>query len=462
MDLPVGRAHVFYPEATPERCTAALLLEVDPIGLIRGKGSSRATGPANTSVPLTHYVSDRPYTASAMVAVALGRMFRTAMAGRCDQRPDLVDLELPLTIRIPCLPTGGRVGGAGGADLVRRLFEPLHWSVTATELPLDPQIPQWGPSRYVDLRLAGNLTVAQALSHLYVLLPVLDGAKHYWVGDDEVTKLVRAGGSWLGSHPERDLIAKRYLAHQDDLVLSAIGRLAEVDPSTPEALDNEVPPGGERSTSLAAERSSAVLAELLAAGAGRVVDLGCGEGALLRALLRDPSFTEVLGVDVSARALARAERRLGLERMPDSQRARLRLLQSSLTYRDERLTGYDAAVLMEVVEHLDPARLPSLESNIFSHARPGAVIVTTPNADYNVLYPRLAAGELRHADHRFEWTRAEFAEWSNSVATRWGYTVRLAGIGTGHHRFGAPTQLAVFSRTQAAQPLSLSIGQGDR
>ena len=451
IDLPVGRAHVFYPEATSERCTAALLLEVDPIGLVRGK---RSTG---DSVPLTHYVNDRPYTASSMLAVAVGRMFRTAMAGRCDQRPDLVGADLPLTIRIPCLPTGVRVGIDGGAELVRRLFAPLGWSVTATAMLLDPQLPEWGPSRYVDLQLTGNVQLAQALSHLYVLLPVLDDAKHYWVGDDEVTKLVRAGGSWLGTHPERDLIAKRYLAHQGDLVLSAIGRLAEIDQSTPETLDNAVPSTEERPTSLAAERSSAVLAELLVLGAGRVVDLGCGEGALLRALLRNPSFTDVLGVDVSARALAQAEHRLGLERMPDHQRARLHLLQSSLTYRDDRLAGYDAAVLMEVIEHLDPARLPSMESGIFGHARPGALIVTTPNAEYNVLYPGLAAGGMRHSDHRFEWTRAEFAEWSQAVAARWGYTVRLTGIGVEHPQFGAPTQLAVFSKAALTQPVSSSI-----
>ncbi len=444
-DVSAGRAHVFYPEATDERCTVALVLEVDPIDLVRGR---RYGGDA---FALSQYVNDRPYAASSMLAVAVGKVFRTALAGKCAAKPDLVDRPLPLEIHLPALPS------VGGAPMVRQLFEPLGWSVEATPIQLDETVPHWGDSRYVQTRLRGTVMLAQALSHLYVLLPVLDNAKHYWVSTDEVDKLVRAGGGWLADHPERELITRRYLAHQRELVATATSRLAEVDDLAPEALDNAVDGNEEKAPDalpLVARRRQAVLEALRQEGAARVVDLGCGEGALLRELIQDAKFSEVLGVDVSPRALAVAERRLNLNRMPDSQRARLRLMLSSLTYRDERLAGYDAVVLMEVVEHLDPQRLPALEDTVFAQARPRTVIVTTPNVEHNVRYERLAAGTMRHRDHRFEWTRAEFAAWATSVCERTGYVVRYAPIGDIDPTVGPPTQMAVFSRADGTQRMA--------
>lgn len=187
------------------------------------------------------------------------------------------------------------------------------------------------------------------------------------------------------------------------------------------------------------------IARWVAPGA-RVLDLGCGDGVLLADLLAEPSIAEAVGVDVSCRALAYAERRLRLERMPERKRDRVRLLQGALTYADERLTGFDAAVLMEVIEHVDPPRLAALEHAVFGAARPGAVIVTTPNAEYNVRYEWLPAGQLRHPDHRFEWTRAEFAAWAARVAEARGYQVRLAPVGAEDPEVGPATQMAVFTR----------------
>ncbi len=285
--------------------------------------------------------------------------------------------------------------------------------------------------------------MAQALSHLYVLLPVLDSSKHYWVSADEVEKLIRAAGAWLPGHPERESVTRRYLAHQRDYVATATARLTEIDdrPAEPEETSSET------ALPLVALRKQAVLDVLREEGAARVVDLGCGEGALLRELVQDAVFSEVLGIDVSPRALELAERRLGLDRMPDSQRARLRLLQSSLTYRDTRLSGYDAVVLMEVVEHLDPERLPALEDTVFVQARPRTVVVTTPNVEHNVRYEHLAAGTMRHRDHRFEWTRAELAEWASAVCERTGYSVRFLPVGDDDPEVGPPTQMAVFRRS---------------
>jgi 3' terminal RNA ribose 2'-O-methyltransferase Hen1 len=439
----VGQAHVFYPEVSAQRCTAALLLEVDAIALVRGHKRTAAEG-----FSLAQYVNDRPYAASSMLAVALARVFKSAMAGRCDARPERAKHPLPLELHLPVVPC------RGGPQEATSLFEPLGWTVAATAIALDPQLPAWGDSRYVDLRLTGDMRLADALGHLYVMLPVLDGSKHYWVSTDEVDKLLRTAEGWLSGHPARDLILRRYLANQRSLVQSAVSRLAEVDDTLPERLDNAVAVDDDADAAdasapparLADARRDAVVAALRSARAARVVDLGCGSGALLKALIADPSFTEVVGVDVSHRALEAAAGRLRFDRMSDSQRARVQLIQSSLTYRDDRLAGYDAVVLMEVIEHVDPPRLPALARTLFSYARPLTVVVTTPNVEYNVRYDGLPAGSMRHRDHRFEWTRAQFRGWSDAVAAAHGYAVRYLPVGDDDPVVGPSTQMAVFSR----------------
>jgi 3' terminal RNA ribose 2'-O-methyltransferase Hen1 len=436
-----GEAHVFYPEATPERCTAALLLEVDPVALVRGHGRKQV------STELARYVNDRPYAASSMLAVAIKEAFRTALTGRCDARPDLAAAAIPLAIRVPALRS------RGGFTLAHRVFGPLGWSVEAIPQPFEP--PEWGDSPYLDLRLTGHLRLADALNHLYVLLPVLDDTKHYWVSTEEVDKLVRAGGDWLAAHPEKELITRRYLSHQRKLTQSALARLAEADDTDPAELDNAVPdpqapeaPETQppQAKSLATLRREAVLAVLRTEGARRIGDFGCGEGTLVRDLLKESSVELVLAVDVSARALQLAARTLNLDRMSGPQRDRLKIFQSSLSYRDDRLAGLDAAVLMEVIEHVDPGRLAALERAVFGFAAPGAVLVTTPNAEYNACFESLPAGAMRHRDHRFEWTRAEFAGWATRVAADFGYQVSLAPVGPEHPAYGPPTQLAVFTR----------------
>jgi 3' terminal RNA ribose 2'-O-methyltransferase Hen1 len=447
-DVAVGTAHVFYPEVSDESCTAALLLDVDPIALVRG----RKGGPSGEGFALGQYVNDRPYAASSMLAVALAKVFRTAMAGRCDARPDLAAAPLPLEIHVPGLPC------RGGPDMAARLFGPLGWAVDARTIPLDDHFPEWGDSRYVDLRLKGELRLAEALNHLYVLLPVLDDAKHYWVSPEEVEKLVRAGAGWLADHPDRDLITRRYLSHRAALVRTAVARLAEVDDTEPEQIDNatdaaEVGDEPDRPVPLAHQRQGAVLAVLRAAGARRVADLGCGDGALLTQLVADSTFTSLTGADVSSRALDIAAKRLRLDQMNERQRERLTLIQSSLTYRDARLAGFDAAVLMEVIEHIDPPRLPAVERTVFGEAKPRTVIVMTPNVEHNVRFETLPAGSFRHRDHRFEWTRGQFSAWADDVAARYGYAVRFLPVGTDDPEVGPPTQMAVFS---AAEPVEVA------
>src|SRR4029077_4718848 len=171
-----------------------------------------------------------------------------------------------------------------------------------------------------------------------------------------------------------------------------------------------------------------VMAALRNRGATSVLDLGCGEGRLLRELLKDKAFAEIVGLDVSHRALEIASQKLRLEDLPRMQKERIRLIHGSLTYRDKRLAAYDAATVVEVVEHQDPPRLAAFERVLFEFARPQAIVITTPNVEYNVKFETLPAGKMRHKDHRFEWTRAEFQSWANTIATRFGYSVRFSPI----------------------------------
>jgi 3' terminal RNA ribose 2'-O-methyltransferase Hen1 len=435
--LNFGQAHVFYLEATDERCTAALLLDVDPVGLVRRDG-------ARGGFALDQYVNDRPYVASSFLSVAIGEVFGSALQGRSREREQLASQPLPLTARLAVLPC------RGGEPLLRQLFEPLGYAVTATRHVLDDRYPEWGQSRYFTVELSATTRLTDLLTQLTVLVPVLDDEKHYWVGEDELEKLLRRGKGWLESHPARDLIVERYLKRKRTLVREAIARLAgdeEIDPDQTAEVRDQEEEAIEKPISLHTRRLEAVTTVLRETGATRVLDLGCGEGKLIRHLMEVSQFREIVGVDLSARALEIAVRRLKLDQPPA--KSRVTLLYGALTYRDRRLSGFDAAAVVEVIEHLDPSRLASFERALFEFARPATVVVTTPNADYNVLFPGLPAGRLRHRDHRFEWSRAEFRAWTESIFARFGYEARIEGIGPEDAVHGSPTQMAVFVRAES-------------
>ena len=434
VDVGFGRAHVFYPEATAQRCTATTYVEVDPFGRTRHRQHRRAQG-------LEPYLNDRPYVASSMLSVALGRLFRTALNGTCEARPELVGQPLDLEVGLPVVPV------RGGQELLRRLFEPLGYEVACSSIALDAEFPAWGDSRYVSARLAGRQTVRSVLEHLYVLLPVLDDNKHYWIGPDEVDKLLSRGGDWLGSHPASDLITRRYL-RLPDYTREALARLADTGEDS-DLLDTQRDAAEQATESplrLGEQRLDAVLGVVRSVGAGSVLDLGCGEGRLLERLIVEPAVTRTVGVDVSVGALKRAGQRLKLENMSERRRERIQLLQGALTYTDSRLQGFDVATVIEAVEHLDPERLDVFAEVVFGHISASTVVLTTPNREYNQNFEQLDSRGLRHEDHRFEWTRNEFEAWAGGIAARFGYGVEISAVGPVDPVCGPPTQMAVFSR----------------
>ena len=282
--------------------------------------------------------------------------------------------------------------------------------------PLDEQFPEWGDSPYFTVTIRGTTTLRDLLVHLYVLIPVFDNHKHYFVGDDELEKLLKKGDGWLTDHPEKEEIARRYLKFRPSLFRTALARLAEADETTDDEIDAQ-PRRRCRKWPRTTAQSERAAHRRRVGGTARDggearLDLGCGEGKLLRELLQDRGFTKIVGLDVSVQSLQRAGQRLGYDRLPSAQRERVELIHGSLMYRDRRLEDFDAAAVVEVIEHLDPPRLKAFERVLFEFARPRAVVLTTPNSEYNVMWETLPAGKLRHADHRFEWTREQFQQWA--------------------------------------------------
>ena len=435
-DVPYGKADVFYPEASAERCTAALTLHLDPVALARAKSGNSPDG----------YVNDRIYAANSHLSVAIAEVFSNALKGRSQERQELADAVIPLECTVESLPC------KGGEEFVREIFEPLGYQLTLESHALTDLPDETESSGYYTLHLAGTIRLQDLLSHLYVLLPVMDNDKHYYVGSDEVEKLVRLGGQWLAGHPKQDVITRRYLRYRRGLENEAAAllqraddapKLAAGDTETPDAAPLANESDLEKPLRLADQRTQAILETLRQLAPKSVIDLGCGEGRLIARLVKEPDFEKIAGMEVSPYRLERTRRRLGAS---SHSKQPVELLHGSLTYRDQRMNGFDAAIAMEVIEHIDPPRLDAFAEVIFGQAQPKSLLVTTPNAEYNTLFETLSAGKFRHRDHRFEWTRQEFQDWAQTTDEKYGYRVSFQGIGPEHETHGSPTQMGVFTR----------------
>lgn len=426
VELAAGKAHIFYTEASTERCTACLMLDINPVDLVRVRKGNYALQ--------DQYVNDRPYTTNSFLSTAIAKAFGSALNGRCNPRPELPVTQMPFFCKLTSLRVDAEL------ETVERLFLPLGYTLEIETIPLDPAFPDWGLSKYINLTLSKTCTLQELLSHLYVLIPVLDNSRHSWVAQHDIEILMQKGQGWLEQHPERDWITRRFLRNIRTIASEAILRLAGEDALPPEDAASPL------QESLHQQRLNRAFERLRESGATKVLDLGCGSGKLLKILLKEGQFRKITGMDVSFSELQLAKENLHLDDASPALRQRLSLFQGSVTYLDERMKGYDAVALVEVIEHLDEERLPAMEKVVFGYAAPETVVLSTPNAEYNVVYERLDPEAFRHEDHRFEWTRQEFSNWCDTVGERFGYYVQIEPVGKEEPNIGAPSQLAVFKK----------------
>ncbi len=419
-DLSSGRTSMCFPRADAEACTFALSVEVDPVALVRDRvGTTDA------------YVNDRPYAASSLLAHAIGRALGTARAGTCKARPDLVGVAMPFEVVVE---------GVGAGD--RRLdpataFGCLGYSVTFEPYEVDARGLGTLRARSGRLTLAGTVSLADMLDHLCVLLPVLDGDIHAYVDEGAVDSMLARSGRWLAAHPCRERIVRTFTKRLPALGERAMAGLRTAS-GEPPVTDG---PGAPRR--LDDDRRDFVVSAVAASGARSLLDLGCGEGKLLLRLADMPAVRRVLGVDPSVRDVGRLRERLDRREVKVPHGIEVEVRFGTLALRDTRLAGFDAAVLSEVVEHVEPGRLEALERHLFGDAAPRTVVVTTPNHEFNVVWG-LPAGVLRHDDHRFEWDRAGFLAWVGKVEASYGYSATIHGIGDALPDLGHPTQAAVL------------------
>lgn len=426
VELAVGKAHVFYSEASESICTACLLLDINPVDLVRTRGQM--------AFLQQHYVNDRPYTSNSFLSTALVKAFGSAMNGTCKGKPELVDQPLPLKAIVNSLKAD-----CDHAYLAK-LFEPLGYDLKMETMPLDEQFPSLGMSKTVNITIEKVTTVKDMLSQLYVIMLALDNDRHYWISQAEIEVLLRRGEGWLDQHPEKEWITRRFLKNLRTYTNQALLMLAGEEELVKEEHKPKV------WISLHEQRLQMAFELIKQSGASSVLDLGCGEGKLLRKLIKDSQFRRIAGMDVSFSELQKAKEKLFLDTASPLMRERISLFHGSVTYKDDRMKGFEAAALVEVIEHLDEERLPAMEKVVFGNACPKTVIVSTPNAEYNTVYKRLDADRFRHEDHRFEWSREQFTNWCNSICTQYGYEVNVYEVGEKEEGIGAASQMAVFKR----------------
>ena len=434
-EISYGKAYVFYPEVSDERTTAALLLDIDPLDLAKGKIGSGTGG-------LFDYVNDRPYGCSSFMSSAIARIFGSALNGKCKEKQELADTPIDLSVTIYCLKDNGI------EQLAQQLSEPLGYTVETKRTQLDDKFPEWGKAPYVDLTIKGKKKISDILKHVYVLIPVFDTQKHYYVDESEISKLLKHGEGWLQDHPYKEKITRRFLGKKQEYIRKANEALTadEMENNEQEELPGEEKQEEKTRIPLNTTRLETVKRAVLESGAESVIDLGCGEGRLIELLLKEESIKKITGCDVSVLSLERASFKLRYRKMDQAQKDRLSLMQASLTYMDSRFSGHDCACLIEVLEHIDHSRLDAVERIVFEHISPKTVIVTTPNREYNAVYG-IPENELRHRDHRFEWTREEFRKWTEKICEKYGYRCEINGIGDLSEQYGQPTQMGVFKKS---------------
>ncbi|TDQ36236.1 3' terminal RNA ribose 2'-O-methyltransferase Hen1 [Aureibacillus halotolerans] len=391
---------------------ATIFVTPDPLALVTHKNS----------YDITHYINDREFVASSIFCSLCKSALATALNGLPNTAyANYVDMTFPLTFTV------GPIASGLSDEHVELLFKPLGYDVTFQYQSSESDVEK-GSARM--LTIQGLTTLQAGLRQLFVLLPVLDDYKHYYIDEKEMEKLERYGEGWLDEHPEKALIYRRALRFKE--LYAPLQNDEETQEKTPKR-------------SLNHQRYEAIASTIATfPNRARVIDLGAGEGKLLERLRLIPGIEELLAVEPSQAMLLRAMKAIEVS---TEDGIKPTLLQGSLFYYDHRLLDSDVIVLCEVIEHIDEERLPACMAMILDEYRPGALIITTPNKEYNQLYDM--PEERRHHDHRFEWTRDQFTDWCYKINEGQSYDLTFSGIGDDNEIYGQPTQMCVFTRKEA-------------
>ncbi len=442
-DITGGKAYVFYPETTDEKCTATMILNIDTLEMIKNQKKSMS------DFALKGYVNDRPFVASSFLSSAISSIYSSALNGNSKEKSEVVNKKIPLEVFISVINV------SGGENLIKRFFEPLGYEIKIEKYELNENFKSWGESNYFSLTLKNIITLKELLTHLYILIPVFDNEKHYWVSTKDVDILLKKGEGWLENHPEKEFITKRYFKNIKSLSnlynKKSIDDIEESQKNvdSEENNENEFEEINqiikETKIKLDKQRLNYVYEKLIESGMKSIIDMGCGEGKLLKLLITNKQFEKIAGTDVSFNNLLKAKERLNFEEMSQKFKERIELFQSSLTYKDKRFSNYESCAIVEVIEHIDVERLESFEKSIFECSKFKYIILTTPNADYNINYKSLNKQNLRHSDHRFEWTKDEFKSWIDKICEKYKYNAKISGVGEFDEQSGHPTQVVEFS-----------------
>lgn len=408
---------LFYSEFTEERVEVTIFVTPDPIELMQ-KGSN--------TYDITHYINDREFAVSSIFTSFIRSALGTALNGQPkEEYIKWVDYRFPFTFEF------GPVASTLSDQHIKDLFEPIGYEVAITRPEIHYAIDLKDKSSARFLALSGSQTLQDALRHLFVLIPVIDNYKHYFIDEKEIEKLERYGEGWLEGHPLRDMIYRQALRFKEIYSL--------VEGSNPDAAADQ-PAKKVRLNDLRYEK---IVETAQSLDPKTIVDFGSGEGKLSVRLAFMDGVKEILAVEPSEAENLKAKRRFDkAKEVPGF--VEPKTLWGSLFYYDERLKGKDLIVLCEVIEHIDEQRLPKAMDLILHQYAPKSFIITTPNREYNDVYDM--EDHFRHDDHRFEWTREEFQTWCKERNHQHLYELEFFGIGEEHPSQGFPTQMCVFKR----------------
>jgi 3' terminal RNA ribose 2'-O-methyltransferase Hen1 len=411
---------MFYNKFSHEEVEVTLFVTPDPIGLARN---------SSETYDITSYINDREFVVSSIFCSFIRSSLGTALNGKPkEEYAAWVDHAFNIEFSF------GPVASDLSDQQIIELFNPLGYEVKISygEANYQMDIKNKSTARFIVLK--GLTTLQNGLRQLFVLIPVLDNYKHYYIDEKEIEKIERYGEGWLDTHPQRETIFRRALRFKE------LYRSVEKDTGTNQkgkVLENKV-----RLNDLRYEKIVDCINNLN--NKESIVDFGSGEGKLSVRLGFVKGVREILAVEPSEYATLKAIKRF--EELKDKEDfIQPTPIMGSLFYYDERLKSKDIMVLCEVIEHIDEYRLPKIMATIFREYKPKTLIITTPNKEYNQVYDM--GKEYRHPDHRFEWTREEFHEWC--IGQNPGnYELTFDGIGEEHQSFGFPTQLCLFTHKE--------------